>query len=76
MPVVRTTKTFRELRNEAEDNFAFHQPAVALVYHGGSAQDFIGIRIECAKAGKEFVSNIAFGRGEFWLSPLFVSARY
>jgi len=65
MPVVRTTKTFRELRNQAEDDFTYHQPAVALVYHGGSARDFIGIRIECAKAGKEFVSNIAFGRGEF-----------
>jgi hypothetical protein len=65
MPVVRTTKTFRELRNQAEDNFAFHHPAVAGVYYGGSAQNFIGIRIECAKAGKEFFSNIAFGRGEF-----------
>jgi len=62
MPVVRTTKTYTELRNQAEIDFDNHYPAVALVYHGGSAVDFIGIRIECAKAGKEFVSNIAFGR--------------
>ena len=67
MPVVRTTKTFTELRAQAEKDFAggHSHPAVALVYHGGSAQDFIGIRIECSGAGKEFVSNIAFGRGEF-----------
>jgi hypothetical protein len=67
MPVVRTNKTFKELRDEAEITFksGSHAPAAALVYHGGSLQDFIGIRIECSKIGKEFVSNIAFGRGEF-----------
>jgi len=73
MPVVRTTKTFRQLRDQAEDDFKFHYPAVALVYHGGSAVDFIGIRIECAKAGKEFVSNIAFGRdpeGELYYNDI------
>ncbi|KDR79308.1 hypothetical protein GALMADRAFT_243253 [Galerina marginata CBS 339.88] len=73
MPVIRTTKTFRELRNQAEDDFKIHHPAVALVYHGGAAVDFIGIRIECSKAGKEFVSNIAFGRdpeGELYYNDI------
>jgi hypothetical protein len=65
MPVIKTTKTYKELRNLAEDDFKIRKPAIALVYHGGSAVDFIGIRIECPEAKKEFVSNIAFGRGEF-----------
>lgn len=66
MPVIKTNKTYRQLRDEAEDAFpgGKRHPAVALVYHGGSAVDFIGIRIECPGARKEFVSNIAFGRGE------------
>jgi hypothetical protein len=64
MPVVKTTKTFKELRDQAEKDFkkGRHHPAVALVYHGGGAVDFIGIRIECPKAHKEFVSRVPFGR--------------
>ncbi|KAF9036394.1 hypothetical protein BJ165DRAFT_1533220 [Panaeolus papilionaceus] len=62
MPVVKTSKTFRQIRDDAEDKYKSYKPASALVYHGGSPQDFIGIRIECSGVRKEFVSNIAFGR--------------
>lgn len=63
MPVYNTTSSFKQIRDEAEDIFDNSSPAAALVYHGGSPQDFIGIRVECPGISKEFVSNIAFGRG-------------
>jgi len=41
---------------------ATKKKSFALVYHGGGPEDFIGIRVECSGLGKEFVSNVSFGR--------------
>ena len=63
MPVYNTNSTFEQLRAQAESRFKLSEPAAALVYRGGNAQDFVGLRIESQALSVEFVSNVSFGRG-------------
>ncbi|KIJ36142.1 hypothetical protein M422DRAFT_261469 [Sphaerobolus stellatus SS14] len=62
MPVYNTNSTSEQPRAQAESRVKLSEPAAALVYRGGNAQDFVGLRIESQALSVAFVSNISFSR--------------